>query len=284
MRFASVLINNTPTIIARDAAAPARVLAGFSSMIDVIGASQEAIREALGQGAPVEGDEAALKYLPPVPHPSKILAIGRNYMDHAREQNEEPPKKPLIFAKLPSSLLGAGGIIEWDPADATQVDYEAELAVVIGREARLVAADRAMDYVFGYTMANDVTARDLQRGDGQWTRAKGMDTFCPMGPWLVTAGDVPDPQNLAIRCEVNGETRQDSNTRELVFGVAALIAYVSRAFTLYPGDILLTGTPAGVGMFRKPPALLKDGDRIAVEIEGFGRLENLCRELTFRAH
>jgi 2-keto-4-pentenoate hydratase/2-oxohepta-3-ene-1,7-dioic acid hydratase in catechol pathway len=283
MRFTTVVINNAPVVVAREGDTPARTLAGIASMIDVIGASPEAIREAMGGGVPLEGDERSWRFLPPVPKPSKILAIGRNYMDHAREQGEEPPKKPLIFAKLPSSLLGHGGIIEWDPADATQVDYEAELAVVIGREARLVAAERALDYVFGYTVANDVTARDLQRGDGQWTRAKGMDTFGPMGPWLAEVGDIPDPQNLAIRCEVNGETRQDSNTSEMVFGVAALIAYVSRAFTLYPGDILLTGTPAGVGMFRKPPALLKDGDRVVMEIAGIGRLENLCRELTFRA-
>lgn len=283
MKFATVLLDNAPIVVAREGDAPARILAGMASMLDVIGASPEAIREAMGEGAPLEGDEAAWRFLPPLPNPTKILAIGRNYMDHAREQGEEPPKKPLIFAKLPSSLLGHGAIIEWDPADATQVDYEAELAVVIGRETRLVTPERALDYVFGYTLANDVTARNLQRGDGQWTRAKGMDTFCPMGPWLAAAGDVPDPQNLAIRCEVNGEARQDSTTSEMVFGVAALIAYLSRAFTLYPGDILLTGTPAGVGMFRKPPALLKDGDRVAVEIAGLGRLENLCRELTFRA-
>jgi 2-keto-4-pentenoate hydratase/2-oxohepta-3-ene-1,7-dioic acid hydratase in catechol pathway len=283
MRFATVLIDNKPTVVAREGDATARTLAGIASMVDLIGMSQEAIREAMGVGVALEGDESAWRFLPPLTNPTKILAIGRNYMDHAREQGEEPPKKPLIFAKLPSSLLGHGSIIEWDPADATQVDYEAELAVVIGRETRLVNAERALDYVFGYTVANDVTARDLQRGDGQWTRAKGMDTFCPMGPWLVAAGDVPAPQGLAVRSEVNGEIRQDSNTSEMVFGVAAFIAYVSRAFTLYPGDILLTGTPAGVGMFRKPPALLKDGDRVAVEVEGIGRLESLCRELTFRA-
>jgi 2-keto-4-pentenoate hydratase/2-oxohepta-3-ene-1,7-dioic acid hydratase in catechol pathway len=281
MRFATVLVDHTPVIVAQSRDGEPRILEGFGTMLDVIRAERSALDAAHQAGMPL--DMAGLRFLAPIPQPGKIIAIGRNYMDHCREQNEEPPAKPLIFAKLPSSVIGPGAVIQWDPADTAQVDYEAELAVIIGRETRLVSAESALGYVFGYTIANDVTARDLQKGDGQWTRAKGMDTFCPLGPWLVSVDEIPDPQALAIRCEVNGEVRQDSNTREMIFDVRTLIAYASRAFTLHPGDILLTGTPAGVGQFRQPPALLQDGDTVAIEIEGLGRLENRCRALTFRA-
>jgi 2-keto-4-pentenoate hydratase/2-oxohepta-3-ene-1,7-dioic acid hydratase in catechol pathway len=155
-----------------------------------------------------------------------------------------------------------------------QVDYEAELAVVIGRTARQVPVDRALDYVLGYTCLNDVSARDLQVSDGQWTRAKSLDTFCPIGPWIVTADEVPDPGALRIRCRVNGELRQDASTADLVHGVPELIAYCSRSFTLEPGDVIATGTPGGVGAFREPPVFLGDGDAIDVEIERVGTLSN----------
>ena len=219
-----------------------------------------------------------LELLPPVPRPGKVVAIGLNYHAHAAEQGIEPPPFPTIFAKFPSSLVGHGATVSWDPALATQVDYEAELAVVIGEAARRVDESGALEHVLGYTCANDVTARDLQRNDRQWVRGKSLDTFGPLGPVLVTSDEIPDPQALPIRCEVSGERLQDASTRDMIFGVASLVAYCSRAFTLEPGDVILTGTPAGVGVYREPQRLLRDGDEVVVEIEGIGRLVNRCRE------
>jgi 2-keto-4-pentenoate hydratase/2-oxohepta-3-ene-1,7-dioic acid hydratase in catechol pathway len=174
-------------------------------------------------------------------------------------------------------VTGPGAEIRWDPELTSQVDYEAELAVIIGRRARNVAVSDALDHVLGYTCLNDVSARDLQFGDGQWTRGKSLDTFCPMGPALVTADEVGDPGDLAIRCTVNGEPVQDARTSAMYFGVAEIISFCSTSFTLEPGDVIATGTPGGVGVFRDPPRFLADGDRIVVEIERIGRLENVCR-------
>jgi len=171
-------------------------------------------------------------------------------------------------------------VILWDPSLATAVDYEAELAVIIGEEGKNIPAEQALKHVFGYTCANDVTARDLQKGDGQWTRGKGLDTFCPLGPWIVSADEIPTPQNLAVRCELNGKLMQNGTTADMIFDVKTIIAHLSQAFTLYPGDIILTGTPNGVGFYRNPQVLLHDGDRVAVEVEGIGRLENTCREIS----
>ena len=216
--------------------------------------------------------------LAPVPNPSKVIAIGLNYMDHCRESGAEPPTSPVIFTKFPSSIIGPGETIRWDPALTQKVDYEAELAVVIGRTARRVLEAEAFEYVAGYTNANDVSARDLQFGDGQWVRGKSLDTFLPLGPYLATCDEVPEPQNLSIRSVLNGEVMQDSNTKELIFGIAELIAFSSRAFTLLPGDIIVTGTPHGVGVSRNPPILMKNGDVISIEIEGLGALTNPCAE------
>ncbi len=215
--------------------------------------------------------------LAPVMRPGKIVAIGLNYMDHCRETHTEPPPRPLIFAKFPTAIVGPGQPIRWSAALTQQVDFEAELAVVIGRTARRVPEKDALDYVLGYTAANDVSARDLQFGDGQWVRAKSLDTFCPLGPVLATVDDIPDPQRLAIRCELNGQRVQDSHTSQMIFPVAHLIAFCSQAFTLEPGDVILTGTPHGTGAFRDPKLFMQDGDRVVVEIEGIGRLENPCR-------
>lgn len=220
-------------------------------------------------------DKAPLMH--PIIAPSKIVAIGLNYRDHCEEQNLEPPDHPTVFAKFPSALLRPGGVIRWDTKLTNQVDYEAELAVVIGRPARNVTATEAYYYVFGYTAANDVSARDLQFGDKQWVRGKSLDTFCPLGPWIITQDAVGDPMNLAIRCTVNGETRQESNTGNMICDVPHLIEFLSRTFTLLPGDIILTGTPAGVGIFRDPPQLLQSGDRVTVEIEKIGALTNACQ-------
>jgi len=212
----------------------------------------------------------------PIERPGKIVCIGLNYRDHAVEQGVPLPERPLLFAKWPNALIGPGEPIVI-PEVATQVDYEAELGVVIGARVRNVSIENALEAVRGYVCVNDVSARDLQFSDGQWTRGKSPDTFCPVGPALVPAADVPDPQALAIRCTVNGQTLQDSSTSNMVFGVADLIAFVTQAITLEPGDLIATGTPAGVGAFRKPPVWLQAGDEVTIEIEGIGELTNPVR-------
>jgi 2-keto-4-pentenoate hydratase/2-oxohepta-3-ene-1,7-dioic acid hydratase in catechol pathway len=232
----------------------------------------------LERSAGADAALAEVRVLAPLTNPSKVVAIGLNYMDHCREQNVAPPKAPIIFAKFPSSIVGPGDAIRWDPALTGEVDFEAELGVVIGRTARNVAEAEALDYVAGYTICHDVSARDLQIGDGQWIRGKSMDTFCPLGPYLVTRDEIPDPHHLAIRCIVNETVMQDSNTAEMIFNIPHLIAFASRAFTLLPGDIIATGTPNGVGLFRSPKIFLKDGDVVTIEIEGLGRLTNPCVE------
>ena len=255
---------------------------GPRTMADLLAAGQDALR-ALGDAvarADIESDGRSLadvEYLAPVPRPGKVVAIGRNYKEHAAEEGVEPPKEPLIFSKWPSSVVGPGAEIRWDPELAKQVDYEAELAVVIGRTARRVTREQALDHVFGYTCLDDVSARDLQFGDGQWVRGKSLDTFCPMGPVLVTADEIPDPQELWIRSIVDGEVRQDSHTSQMYFSVAEIISHCSQAFALEPGDVIATGTPSGVGVFRDPPVFLRDGQRVVIEIEGIGALENTCR-------
>lgn len=225
---------------------------------------------------PILRPRSTLHLLPPV-QPTKIVAIGRNYREHAAEESAVVPAVPLMFAKFPSALVGDGAPITWSAALSAQVDYEAELAVVIGRRARNVSVEQALDHVLGYSCLNDVSARDLQVSDGQWTRAKSLDTFCPMGPWLVSADEVPDVGDLRVRCRVNGDVRQDASTGQLIHGVAELIAYCSRSFTLEPGDVLATGTPGGVGAFREPPVFLQDGDLVEVEIDRIGILANRCR-------
>ncbi len=218
-----------------------------------------------------------MRLLSPVPNPSKVVAIGLNYKDHAKEQGAALPAAPLIFAKFPSSVIGPFDEITWDPALTSQVDYEVELGVVIGKRARRVNMETALDYVFGYTVINDISARDLQFGDKQWVRGKSLDTFCPVGPVIVTTDEIPEPQNLAVRCLVNGKVMQISNTEQMVFGVRELVSYCSQAFTLEPGDMIATGTPGGVGVFRKPPIFLKDGDVIVTEVEHIGQLRNTVR-------
>lgn len=209
--------------------------------------------------------------------PGKIIAIGRNYSEHAKEVGGTLPTEPLIFAKLPSAIIGPGQPITWRKSITDQVDWEGELAVVIGKRARRVSEEDAMNYVFGYTIANDVTARDLQRvKDSQWTRAKGLDTFCPLGPYIVPRDEIADPHELALKTLVNGETRQDGNTRDMIFKIAFLISYASRMFTLEAGDLILTGTPSGVGQGMTPPTFLNDGDTVTISIEGIGELSNPC--------
>jgi 2-keto-4-pentenoate hydratase/2-oxohepta-3-ene-1,7-dioic acid hydratase in catechol pathway len=212
----------------------------------------------------------------PIDRPSKIVCIGLNYRDHAEEQGTPLPEAPLLFAKWPNALIGPGEPI-LIPAVTQKVDYEAELGVVIGERVRGASAANALDSVAGYVCLNDVSARDLQFADKQWTRGKSPDTFCPVGPRLVPTSDVPDPQALRIRAILNGETLQDSTTGNMVFGVAELIAYITQAITLEPGDLIATGTPAGVGAFREPPIFMQPGDEVTIEIEGLGALTNPVR-------
>jgi 2-keto-4-pentenoate hydratase/2-oxohepta-3-ene-1,7-dioic acid hydratase in catechol pathway len=237
------------------------------------------MRAALTEVAPAAVELADVRLMAPVPRPGKIIAVGLNYRSHAAEQDRPAPESPVIFAKFPTAVIGDGAEITWDPSLTQAVDYEAELAVVIGRRCRLVEPEGALEHVLGYTCLNDVTARDLQYADRQFTRAKSLDTFCPIGPALVTADEVGDPGALRLRCLVNGEARQDASTAEMVFGIAELISFCSRAFTLEPGDVIATGTPAGIGWFRQPRLMLHDGDEVVVEIERVGRLVNVCREV-----
>ena len=251
------------------------------TMARLLGAVDEtlgALRVDMDADAPhAEADPTGLRLLAPVPRPSKIIAIGRNYREHAAEEGQAAPADPIIFTKFPNALVGDGADIVWRAADTGQVDYEAELAVIVGRRAKDVPVEQALEHVLGYTCCNDVSARDLQFGDGQWVRGKSLDTFCPLGPWIVTTDEIPDPGALRIRCLVNGEVVQDASTAAMVHGVAELIAFCSRFMTLEPGDVIATGTPAGVGVFRQPPRFLGDGDEVVVEIESIGRLTNCCR-------
>jgi 2,4-didehydro-3-deoxy-L-rhamnonate hydrolase len=250
-----------------------RLIAGGPPVMDQI-------RSRLVDEGPREGTGLALADLDlgaPLRRPGKIIAVGRNYAEHAAEEGAATPADPILFTKFSTAVIGHGADIVWRAEDSTQVDWEAELAVVIGRPARDVSAARALDHVFGYTCLDDVSARDLQFGDGQWVRGKSLDTFCPIGPWIVTADEIPDPGHLRIRCIVNGEVVQDADTSRMIHGVADLIAFCSRYMTLEPGDVIATGTPAGVGAFRDPPRFLADGDVVEVEIERIGRLANRCR-------
>ncbi len=208
----------------------------------------------------------------PIERPGKIVCVGLNYRDHAEEQGAELPAEPLLFAKFPNALIGPGEPIVI-PSLVTKCDYEAELGVVIGSRVKNVSKENAFEAVLGYLCANDVSARDLQFSDGQWTRGKSVDTFCPVGP-LVAAEEISDPHDLRIRAIVSGEVLQDSTTANLIFGVDEVIAHATRTMTLEPGDLILTGTPAGVGVFRDPQRLLQPGDEVTIEIEEVGSLTN----------
>jgi 2,4-didehydro-3-deoxy-L-rhamnonate hydrolase len=209
----------------------------------------------------------------PIELPSKIVCVGLNYRDHAEEQGVELPSAPLLFAKWPNTLIGPGEPIVIPPV-VTKCDYEAELGVVIGSRVSRVSKENAFEAVRGYICANDVSARDLQFGDGQWTRGKSPDTFCPVGPAVVPASEIQNPHDLRIRAIVNGEVLQDSTTANLIFGVDEIISYASQTITFEPGDLILTGTPAGVGVFRDPQRLLQPGDEVTIEIEGVGSITN----------
>ncbi len=257
---------------------------GAAATIEELLAGGDAALATLRDAVAAAGPDAAalapddVRILAPVPRPGKLVAIGLNYHDHAAEGGRAAPPEPMLFAKFSSAVVGPGETVTWDPALTESVDLEAELGVVIGRVARRVSPADALSYVLGYTCVNDVSARDLQTRDGQFVRAKSLDTFGPMGPAIVTTDEIPDPQALAIRSYLGDRVVQDSNTSHMIFDVATLVAHCSRAFTLEPGDVIATGTPAGVLVFRDPPERLHDGDVMTIEIERIGRLTNPCRE------
>jgi 2-keto-4-pentenoate hydratase/2-oxohepta-3-ene-1,7-dioic acid hydratase in catechol pathway len=211
----------------------------------------------------------------PVPRPGKIMAIGMNYADHVREMGREPPKDQVWFAKATTAVNGPNDPIQI-PKVSDAVDWEAELVVVIGKRGRHIAKDKACDFIFGYACGNDVSARDWQNRTPQWILGKSFDTHAPFGPWITTPDEVGDPHELGIRCIVNGETRQSSNTSNLVFNVWDQLAHLSQVMTLEPGDLIFTGTPGGVGMGMKPPVFLKPGDQVRVEIDKLGALDAVC--------
>lgn len=214
-----------------------------------------------------------VKLLPPITDPEKIICIGLNYHDHVIESGAQVPKVPVLFPKFTNSLTGHEAEIVI-PREVTQCDYEVELAIVIGKTAKRVSREFAMDYVFGYTVLNDVSARDIQLNEPQWTRGKAIDGFAPLGPWVVSASEIGDPGNLAISLKLNGETMQNSNSKELIFDIPYLISFLSNTITLRTGDIISTGTPSGVGMGKKPQVWLKPGDIVEASVEGIGTLRN----------
>lgn len=218
---------------------------------------------------------AEVKILAPIAQPRKIFCLGLNYRDHAEETGSKIPEKPIVFSKMATAIIGPGEpILLPRPEYAKEIDYEAEFAFVIGKQGKHIKREEAMDYVVGYTILNDVSARDVQFSESQWLRAKSFDTFAPTGPYLVTKDEIPDPHALDVKLWVDGELRQSSNTRNLIFGVDYMVEYLSRSFTLLPGDIVSTGTPSGVGFAMKPPKLLQPGQVVRIEIQGLGVLEN----------
>jgi 2-keto-4-pentenoate hydratase/2-oxohepta-3-ene-1,7-dioic acid hydratase in catechol pathway len=226
------------------------------------------------RGAPASVGRTDVDLACPVVRPSKMLGIGLNYLGHIDEQDERRPKYPRVFGKYPNSLTGPTDPIVVDPRLTEKADYESELAVIVGRRSRWLEPEQALAAVYGYAVANDVSSRDWQVIDEQFSRSKSMDTFCPLGPWITTADEVPDPHVLRVTCDVNGERRQDSTTARLLFDVVELLVYLSRSMTLEPGDVILTGTPHGVGFVMDPPQFLKPGDVVRCEVEGLGVIEN----------
>ena len=254
---------------AADAGTPAP-----SSMLEVIAGGAEAAEQverlvAAGQGEPIE--EAGLRFAPAVPDPDKIICVGANYRKHADEAGIAIPEFPIYFPKYRNSLSAHHDDVAL-PSITQRGDYEVELVAVIGRETRNVDASSALDHVFGYATGNDLSARELQKRSSQWMYGKALDGFAPLGPYVVTADEVPDPQALGLQCWVNGEVRQSSNTRDMIFGVAELVADLSKIMTLTPGDLIYTGTPEGVALGMETPKWLQVGDEVACEVEGLGRL------------
>jgi 5-carboxymethyl-2-hydroxymuconate isomerase len=272
MRYVTIDIHGD-SAVAADVGGALRVLEGTRGLDvgAIVARSPQELDRMLAAG---EEAPAGVPLRAPL-RPGSIVAIGLNYRDHVRETGMEQPARPLVFSKLRSSVIGPDEAIRIDRGLTQQVDWEVELAVVIGKRARRVEVERALEVVFGYTVANDVSARDIQFADGQWVRGKSLETFCPLGPAVVTPAALGDPQRLALRTRVNGDLVQESTTAEMIFGVAELISFCSHSFTLAPGDVLLTGTPWGCGAFMDPPRYLSPGDMVEVEVDGIGTLRNV---------
>ena len=245
---------------------------GFASLASVIEGGSAALTRVAGASLALT-PLSEVKLLAPVPRPNKLICVGLNYRDHAAETGAVIPEVPTIFNKFPTAIIGPGEPIVL-PKVSTSPDYEAEFAFVIGRGGRHIAEADWRNHVFGYTIVNDVSARDYQRATTQWLMGKTFDTFAPMGPWIVSQEEISDPHNLSVRMVINGETLQNGNTSQLIFNIPRLIAFLSSVFTLEPGDVVSTGTPAGVGAARKPPRWLLPGDDVAVQVEGIGELRN----------
>jgi len=251
--------------------------AGFPDLLSFLQGGSDALRKAevYAETAPGAVPLASVKLCAPLPDPPKILCMGLNYRDHATESGLELPKYPVIFAKYSNTVIGPGDHIVL-PKNSRKPDYEAEFGFVIGKRARHVRAEDWRNYVFGYMNCNDVSARDYQMSVSQWTMGKNFDTLAPMGPYLASVDEIADPHNLNISLTLNGETMQSSNTRELIFKIPETVAFLSSVMTLEPGDVVLTGTPAGVGFSRTPPRWLMPGDEVVVRVEGLGELRNTC--------
>jgi 2-keto-4-pentenoate hydratase/2-oxohepta-3-ene-1,7-dioic acid hydratase in catechol pathway len=245
-----------------------------TDLVSIIQDGEDAFRDILQRLSRIDPlPPGSVPLLAPLPKPPKLICVGLNYLDHARESKMEVPNVPTIFSKFANAVIGPGENIVL-PKNSEKPDYEAEFAFVIGKRGRHIPQERWREYVFGYTIINDVSARDFQMATTQWLMGKTFDTFAPMGPHIVTADEISDPHALDIRMTINGEVLQNSNTRELIFKIPALVSYLSSVFTLEPGDIVSTGTPAGVGAGRKPPRWLKAGDECVVYVEGIGELRN----------
>lgn len=275
------LKNNTNILITGNGAFDLKSLGFKGSLLELIESEEEVLTEIINysKGLKPNLDFRNEDLTAPYERPSKIAAVGLNYINHANETKMEPPKTPLIFAKFSSAIIGPNDEIKIPTSLTNKVDYEAELGIIIGKKAKNILKENALEYAFGYTVLNDVSARDLQFSDKQWVRAKSLDTFCPFGPFIVTKDEIHNPNNLDIRCEVNGELLQNDNTKNMIFGVESLISEISNSFTLHPGDIIASGTPGGVGFSRNPPVYLRHGDIVKTWIEKIGELINPIIEI-----
>lgn len=278
MRIARLVIENEPRYVVGDGNENWIALDDLGITINDSGE----LAAALGQirtkrdgwtGTTISRDDS-LVFLPPIERPVQSIAIGRNYALHVKETGSDLPAQPVIFSKLPSSFTGTDSSITVDSSRTSELDYEVELVVMIGKEAKGVSQDDALDYVAGYLVGNDISARDCQRRDGQFDFAKGMDTFGPLGPWLTTSDEIPDPQNLNLKSTVDGQIRQSSNTEHMIFSIPFLIEYISAVVTLRPGDLIWTGTPHGVALGMPDKPFLQHGQNVTCEIEGLGTVSN----------
>jgi len=284
----AILEGQASGLVAASIVPPTSVLEIISGGSALSQACSDVLAAVQGGTQPDSGIQMAdVEIVAPIPRPTKnVFCVGSNYRAHVTEasraqaKEDKTPKLPVFFTKPPTAVVGPDANVQLDPAVSEKMDYEVELAVIIGTEGRNIPADKAIDYIFGFSIANDVTARDLQRAHGgQFLKGKGLDTTCPLGPQIVTIDELPDFRNLRISLEVNGEVRQDGNTKDMIFSIPRLIESLSEGLTLEPGDILITGTPSGVGYAMDPPHWLTDGDVVTCEIEGIGRLSNTIRSI-----